>query len=274
MVHRPDNLWRPEMKKLVIAAVLASCASLNLHAADPVTVNGVAINQSLVDYIIKEAAAQGKKVDDSARAGIIEKLITSAVIDQEAQKSGITRQPDFLAMQELSLQELRVNAYIEDYVRKHPIDDRTLHAEYDRLNALASAKEYKAGHIMLKTEDEAREVIARLGKNEDFAQIAKEQSLDGSRDNGGDLGWLVPEDMVQPFADALVKLQKGSYSSAPVQTEFGWHVIRLEDTRDAQPLPFEAVKERLYSNLQRQQLEKMVSGLRAGAKIVNGTAPK
>lgn len=262
------------MKKLVIAAVLSSCVSLNLHAADPVTVNGVAINPSIVDYILKEAAAQGKTVDDSARAGIIDKLITSAVIDQEAQKSGITQQPEFLAMQELSLQELRVNAYIEDYVRKHPIGDQALHAEYDKLNALASAKEYKAGHIMLKTEEEAREVIARLGKNEDFAQIAKEKSLDGSRDNGGDLGWLVPEDMVQPFADALVKLQKGSYSSVPVQTEFGWHVIRLEDIRDTQPPSFEAVKERLHADLQRQQLEQMVRGLRSNAKIVNGTVTK
>lgn len=262
------------MKKIVMAAVLAGCASLNLHAAEPVTVNGVAINPALMDYIVKQALAQGRTVDDQARAGILEKLITSELIDQEAKKSGIASQPDFLAMEQLSTQELRVNAYLEDYILQHPIDDGAVQAEYDRLKAQPGPKEYKASHILLKTESDAKEVIAKLAQGVEFAQLAREQSLDGSREAGGDLGWFALDGMVQPFADGVAALQKGAYSSAPVQSEFGWHVIRLEDTRTAPPPALEAVKDRLRNELQRRQLEKMVADLRAKAQIANASPAK
>lgn len=262
------------MKHTMIAIVLASCASLNVQAADLATVNGVTVKQSLLDFIIKDAAAQGKKIDDKTRENIIEKLITTELIDQEAQKSGITKQSDFLTKEELALRELRVNAYIEDFIMKNPINERTLQTEYDRLSTLPHVREYKASHILVKTEGEAREIISRLAKGADFAQLAKEKSIDSSKDSGGDLGWFTTESMVQPFANEVVRLQKGSYSSIPVQTDFGWHVIKLEDSRDTQPPSFESIKEQLRSDLQRQQLEKLVSNLRAKALIVRHTSSK
>lgn len=263
------------MKKIVIAALLASCASLNVQAADPATVNGEPIRQSFVDYIVKDAKAQGKPVDDDARANIIEKLIATELIDQEAKKSGVDKQPDFLTKEALMRRELRINAYIEDYMRQNPIDEAVLQLVYDNFKAQLSGKEYKASHILVKSEDEAKSIIGQLIKGADFARIAKEKSLDsGSGENGGDLGWFQVDSMVKPFNDAVVKLQKGIYTTAPVQTEFGWHVIRLDDLRDAQPPSFDAVKKELADDLQRQQLEKLVSGLRAKAKIVNNASTK
>lgn len=262
------------MKKIVIATLLASFASLNVLAADPATVNGKPVKQSLVDYIIKDATAQGRQVDDKTRAIIIDKLIINELIDQEAQKSGLTKQPDFLAKEELALHELRVKAYVEDFIRNHPISEGELKAEYDRLKSQSSTKEYKASHILVKTEDEAKALISQLSKGADFAQLAKDKSLDNGQNNGGDLGWFPPESMVQPFSDAVVKLEKGSITTTPVQTEFGWHVIKLVDTRDATPPTFDAVKKELATELQKRQLDKMVNDLRSKAVIINNTAAK
>lgn len=262
------------MKKLLLAALIAGSTFQSAWAADPATVNGVAIKQSLVDFIIKDAAAQGKQVDANARNSVIEKLITTEVIVQEVQKSGLDKQPDFVAKEQLTLQELRVNAYLMDYVQKNPIDDKMLRAEYDRLKAQTSDKEYKASHILVNTEAEAKSVIAELAKGGSFAALAKSHSLDGSKDAGGDLGWFAPETMVQPFAEAVVKLQKGGVTNTPVQTEFGWHVIKLEDVRDLQPPSFESVKDQLRSELQSQQIDNLVKGLRAKAKIVTSGESK
>lgn len=260
------------MKKIMIAALITGCASLNAFAADPATVNGKPIKQSIVDYIIKDATAQGTLIDDNTRANIIEKLITSELIDQEAKKSGIDKQPDFLIKEELSRRELRIKTYIEDYIKKNPIDNQAVQSEYDKFKAQLSDKEYKASHILVKTEDEAKDVISQLGKGADFGKIAKEKSIDsGTTANSGDLGWFQPESMVKPFSDAAVILQKGLYTSVPVQTDFGWHVIRLDDVRDTQPPPFDAVENEIRTNLQRQQLDQLVSSIRDKAKIVKNT---
>jgi peptidyl-prolyl cis-trans isomerase C len=263
------------MKKIVITALLASIASFNLHAADLATVNGKPIKKSLLDFILKNATDAGKPVDDNARASIMDKLITNEVIDQEAQKVGIDKQPEFLAKQELALHELRINAYIEDFIKKNPIDDKALQAEYEKQKSEFKGKEYKASHILVKTEDEAMDIIQQLAKGLDFANIAKSKSTDsGSKESGGDLGWFSPEGMVKPFGDALVKLEKGNYTPTPIQTEFGWHIIRLEDARDTQPPSFDSVKDSLRKTLLGLQLDKLVNGLKAKAMIVNNTTAK
>ena len=263
------------MKRIVITALLTSFATVNIQAADLATVNGKPIKQSLMDYILKNATDSGKQVDDNARTNIIDKLITNEVLDQEAQKVGINKQAEFLAKEDLTLHELRINAYLEDYIKKHPIDDNALQTEYDHQKALAKGQEYKASHILVKTEDEAKDIINQLANGADFGSLAKDKSLDsGSKESGGDLGWFAPAGMVKPFANAVVKLEKGNYTPTPIQTEFGWHVIRLEDTRDTQPPAFDAVKDELRNTLQRQQLDKLVNDLKAKAKIVNNTIPK
>ena len=207
------------MKNMLMSALLVSCVTVTAQAAEPATVNGKPIKQSLIDYIIKDVAAQGRQVDDKARANIIEKLITNEVIDQEAQKSGIDKQPDFIAKQELTLHELRVNAYLEDYLRKNPLDDKALQSEYERQKAQLSGKEYKARHILVKSESEAKDIINMLSNGGDFATIANQKSLDvGSKENGGDLGWFTSTAMVEPFSDAVAKLDKGNITLAPSQS--------------------------------------------------------
>ena len=242
------------------------------HAADAVaTVNGKPIKQSLMDYIVRDATARGQKVDDNVRNVIANKLISSELVIQEAQKQGLDKSADYQSKEDLMRRELLVNTYIESYIKKNPVSDAETKAEYDKLKQQMGDKEYSARHILVQTEQEAKDIIAQLGKGGDFAKIAKEKSKDpGSKDKGGDLGWFSPAGMVKPFADAVVGLQKGKITTAPVQSQFGWHVIKLEDSRAAQPPAYDKVKDGLQKQLQQQKLEKMLGELRSKAKIVPG----
>lgn len=242
------------------------------HAAEGTvaTVNGKPIKQSLVDYIAKDATERGQTVDANVKSVIVNKLISSELVAQEAQKQGLDKQPDYVAKEELLRRELLVNTYIENFLKKTPVSDADLKSEYDKFKQQLGDKEYSARHILVSTEAEAKDVIAQLGKGGDFAKLAKEKSKDpGSKDKGGDLGWFPPAAMVKPFSDALGTLKKGQVTQTPVQTQFGWHVIKLEDTRTAQPPAFDKVKDSLKKQVQQRNLEKMLSDLRAKAKVVN-----
>jgi len=245
------------------------------QAADSIaTVNGKAIKQSLYDFISKDAAARGQTVDANVREIIINKLISSELVYQEAQRIGLDKQPDYVAKEELGRRELLVNTFLQDYLKKNPVSDADTKAAYEKFKTEMGDKEYSARHILVATEAEAKDVIAQLGKGGDFAKIAKEKSKDpGSKDKGGDLGWFSPGGMVKPFSEAVVALKKGTVTATPVQTQFGWHVIKLEDTRTAQPPAYDKVKENLQKTLQQRQLEKLLADLRSKAKIVE-TPPK
>ncbi len=242
------------------------------HAANEAaaTVNGKPIKQSLVDFIAKDVGARGQQVDDNTRSAILNRLISSELVVQEAQKLGLDKQPDFLAREELLRQELLVNMYLENHVRKNPVSEADTKAEYERYKKqISSNKEYRARHILVNTEDEAKELIAQLNKGGDFAKLAREKSQDpGSAADGGNLDWFSPDSMVEPFGQAVTKLGKGKITTTPVQTQFGWHVIKLEDSRPAQPPAYEQVKPMLQKQLQQQRMEKMLTGLRDKAKVV------
>lgn len=261
------------MSKVLIAMFALSIMS-NVYAADSTTaatVNGKAIKQSLVDYIIKDATARGQKIDDSTKEVIINKLISSELVYQEAQRLGLDKQPDYVAKEELARRELLVNTFLQDYLKKNPVSESDSKAAYDKYRNELGDKEYSAKHILVATEAEAKDIIAQLGKGGDFAKIAKEKSKDpGSKDKGGDLGWFSPAGMVKPFSDAVTKLQKGAVSQSPIQTQFGWHVIKLDDIRDLQAPAYDKVKEGLQKQLQQQQLEKLLTDLRTKAKIDTG----
>jgi peptidyl-prolyl cis-trans isomerase C len=257
-------------KTLSLAAILlAGSVALPVAAADSVaTVNGKPIKQSLYDYIVKDANARGQQIDENTRKMIIDKLVASELVYQEAQRQGLDKQPDFVAKQELTSRELLVNAYLQDYLKKNPVSDADTKAAYEKYKSEIGNKEYSARHILVATEAEAKDIIAQLGKGGDFAKIAKEKSLDpGSKEKGGDLGWFSPGSMVKPFSEAVTKLKKGGYSQTPVQTQFGWHVIKLENIRDLQPPAYEDVREGLQKQLQQRQLEKLLADLRSKAKI-------
>lgn len=252
----------------LIALAILSLAPAAYAADSVATVNGKAIKQSVYDYIAKDAAARGQKVDAPVKDAIINKLVDSELVYQEAQKLGLDKQPEYVAREELSRRELLTSTFLQDYVKKNPISDADTKTAYEQYKKAYGDKEYSARHILVKTEAEAKDVIAQLGKGGDFAKIAKDKSMDpGSKDKGGDLGWFSPATMVKPFSDAVATLQKGAVSPAPVQTQFGWHVIKLVDTRASQPLPYEKVKDGLQKNLQQRNLEKMMADLRSKAKV-------
>lgn len=253
----------------LIAIALLSFAPVTFSAESVATVNGKEIKQSIYDYIAKDAAARGQKVDAPVKEAIISKLVDSELVYQEAQKLGLDKQADYLAREELSRRELLTSTFLQDYVKKNPVSDAETKAAYEEYKKAYGDKEYNARHILVKTEAEAIEIIGKLNKGGDFAKIAKEKSEDtGSKDKGGDLGWFSPATMVKPFSDAVGKLAKGAVSAEPIQTQFGWHVIKNVDTRVAQPLAYDKVKEGLQKNLQQRNLEKMMADLRSKAKIV------
>lgn len=257
-----------KLTQTLVALAIVSMSLPSIAAETVATVNGKPIKQSLLDFIIKDAANHGQKIDDNTKQIIINKLVGTELVYQEAQRLGFDKQADFIARDELARRELLVNTYLQDYLKKNPVTDADTKAAYEQYKKELGDKEYDARHILVKTEAEAKDIIAQLGKGGDFAKIAKEKSLDtGSKEKGGDLGWFSPATMVKPFSDAVAGLQKGAVSPTPVQTQFGWHVIKLVDTRAAQPLSYDKVKEGLQKNLQQRNLEKMMADLRSKAKI-------
>ncbi|MFM1911114.1 MAG: hypothetical protein RJB18_505 [Pseudomonadota bacterium] len=262
-----------KISKITLLLLATLSFSASAIAGDAVaTVNGKPIKQSLFDFIVKDATDHGQKVDDNVRDVIMSKLISSELVLQEAQKSGMDKKPDYLAKEELTRRELLVNVYIQDYMKSHPVSESDTKAAYEKFKTELGDKEYNARHILVASEAEAKDVIAQLNKGGDFSKIAKEKSIDpGSKEKGGDLGWFALGGMVKPFSEAVSKLQKGKSSTEPVQTQFGWHVIKLDDIRELKAPPYDKVKDNLQKQLGQRQLEKMLTDLRAKATIVDNT---
>ncbi|MEW5944073.1 MAG: peptidylprolyl isomerase [Pseudomonadota bacterium] len=237
-----------------------------------VTVNGTPISQAAIDYVAKERIAQGQPDTPELRKAMKDHLVTSELIAQEATKKGLDKNPEIATQLSLLRLQVLTKAFVMDYLKSNPVSDDALKAEYDKIKAQMGDKEYKARHILVKTEDEAKNIIAGLKKGEKFEKLAEKSEDPGSKSRGGDLGWFPAGQMVKPFSDALAKLEKGKYTAEPVQTQFGWHVILLEDSRPAQAPAFEQVKEPLAQQLQQKQLEKIVADLKAKAKIDDPTA--
>jgi peptidyl-prolyl cis-trans isomerase C len=231
------------------------------------TVNGQPISQTIYDTIVAEQRTQGAPDTPEAKNAVKEKLITLEVIAQEAKKKGFDKRQDVQVQTEIARQGILVNAYLADYAKNNPVSDDRLRKEYDAIKASLGSTEYKARHILVEKEDDAKAIIAKLEKGDKFSDLAKQSKDPGSKDNGGELGWSAPSAYVKPFADALTKLKKGEYTKAPVKTDFGYHVILLEDSRPLTPPPFEQVKPQLQQRAQQQQVEVMVKKLRESAKI-------
>ena len=252
----------------LLSALLVVTASA--QAADEKTaalVNGVAIPQARLDMRVKAVTQQGQPDSPELRKALRDDLINLEVISQAAAKNGLDKQPEVAQQLELARQSVLAGAFVQDYAKSHPISDDQLKQEYENLKKRVGNKEYKLSHILVATEDEAKKVEAELKKGGKFAKIAKAKSKDpGSADKGGDLGWAVPSNFVQPFGEAVVKLNKGQVSD-PVQTQFGWHVIKLEDTRELKVPTFDEVKPNLEKRLQQQAVQKEIEDLRSKAKI-------
>jgi peptidyl-prolyl cis-trans isomerase C len=258
----------PMFKLPVLVASLLLLPACVFAQAPVAKVNGVTISQTKLDAIIKARAA-GKQPDTpEIRAAIRDTLINQEVVAQEAVKRGIDKNPDVAAQLDLQRQETLVNAFVQEYVRTNPITDDIMRKEYERIKPTIPAKEYKARHILVDKEDEAKEAIALIRKGGSFEKIAAEKSKDtGSKGRGGDLDWGPAGRYVKPFGEALAKLKKGQMTDAPVQSEFGWHVIRLDDERATKVPTYEEAKPQIQQMMQNQQVQKMLGDLRAKAKI-------
>jgi peptidyl-prolyl cis-trans isomerase C len=236
-------------------------------SAKVATVNGVAIPKNEVDAIVQAQEERGQKDTPELRAAIRNSLINLEVIAQEAKHKGLNKDPEVVAQIELARANILAQAFRADYFKHHPVSDDVLKAEYEKIKANAGTKEYKARHILVDTEDEAKSIIEKLNKGAKFSDLAKASKDAGSRDKGGELDWNRPSGYVKPFADALVKLKKGQFTETPVHTQFGWHVIKLDDVRPATFPDFDQVKARLEQHFQEEAFNKEVAALRAKAKI-------
>ena len=249
---------------LIQLGILAQAADLNI------TVNGKPIKKNLYDFIVKDLASRGQKTDDNLNNMIVDRMIAMELINQEAEKTGLSKDINYLLKEELARKEMLYNTFLQNYVQKNLISESDIKNAYEQYKKDLGSQEFNAKHILLASEQEAKDVIAELNKGGNFNKIAKDKSKDtGSKDKGGDLGWFPANSMVKPFAEALTSLKKGNVTTIPVQTQFGWHVIKLEDTRALQAPEFDKVKEGLAKTLQQKQLDKLVLDLKAKAKIVD-----
>ncbi|MFZ8943178.1 MAG: peptidylprolyl isomerase [Methylophilaceae bacterium] len=231
-------------------------------------VNNEKIEQRFVDFIKDEVEKQGRKVSNDMEENIIDRLIDLKVINQAAKRSGLLDDPKILTQAELSTQELIYTLYLQRYIVNNPVKNDEVKSEYEIFINNFDDREFKASHILLKTKTQAQKIIAKLEENDNFSTLAKESSMDeSSKDNGGDLGWFEKRDMLEIIYDEVSKLKKGEFTKSPIQTQFGWHVIKLNDTREA-PLPsFDEKKTELKTTLQKRKLKQHLDELRNQAKI-------
>lgn len=249
--------------------VLATASALllaNAQAQTVATIDGVEITQAQLNaYALSRT---GGAPTDENREQLIAQLGDLMVISNVALRGDVSKDPTVQAELELQRRSVLAQAVIRDYVANNPVTDEEARAEYDRqIKSFPAPQQYKASHILLETEEEAKAVIADLDGGADFAELAKEKSTGPSGPQGGDLGWFEAGAMVAPFSEAVSKLENGAYSKAPVQTQFGWHVIRREDSRKAEAPAFEELKDRLKQGMEQQKFQAYFETLKADAKL-------
>lgn len=215
------------------------------------------------DYLLKERLGQGQADTPELRKSIREELNTRELLVREAKKKGLDKSPEVKNQMDLTSQTVLVRAYVSEWIKTNPIPDAALRKEYDVVKSQMGDKEYKVRHILVEKEDEAKEIIASLQKGEKFEKLAERSKDPGSKANGGDLDWNAPGNFVKPFSDAMAKTPKGKFTAQPVQTQFGWHVIEVDDIRDAKVPGFDEVKPQLVQRLQGQYLDTYFKDLRA-----------
>ena len=254
------------MSALTMAVIIA--ASPWAAAQNVAIVNGKAVPSARVDALAQQIAASGRPVNDEVRAQIKEEVILREIFMQEAQKRGIAASEDYKTQMELARQTIMIRALFADYQAKNPVTEAAMKAEYDKFTAANSGKEFRARHILVEKEDEAKAIVKSIKGGAKFEDIAKKQSKDpGSGANGGDLDWAAAGSYVTEFSEAMVKLDKGQMTEEPVKSQFGWHIIRVDDIRDAQLPPFEEVKPQIEQKMTQQKMAEFQQSLRDKAKV-------
>ena len=254
------------MQRTVLFATLALASGLAL-AQNVAVVNNKPIPKAREDAWVKELTKQGQQDSPELRKMVKERLIQNEILLQEATRRGVADKPDVKFMLDVQRQNTLIQALLRDEVEKKPITDAEIKSAYEQQKAKIGGKEYRARHILVEKEDEAKTIVAELKKGGKFEELAKQSKDTGSAAKGGDLDWAAPDSFVKPFSDAMTKLTKGQITEAPVQTQFGWHVIRLDDVRDTQFPPMEQVAPQIREGLQQQRVQGFVENLRKNAKV-------
>ena len=232
------------------------------------SVNGVAIPNAYFDAMNREREQSGQPANPEFANAMKDELVNREVLSQAAKKKGIDKSPTIAAQMDMARQAVLIRAYFEDYVKANPISDAQLKSDYDKYVVQLGDKEYKARHILVDKEDEAKAIIASLKRGETFEKLAKEKSKDtGSKDNGGDLDWAPAGRYVPEFGNAIKALPKGQLTETPVKSPFGYHVIRVDDSRAMKVPGFDEVKDKFRQQAQQEQVGRLVQELRGKAKI-------
>jgi peptidyl-prolyl cis-trans isomerase C len=259
--------FRRAVPAVIVAMSLGAAAAA--HAQNAAIVNGKAIPKARVDEFVTALTQQGRPDTPELRTAVRDELIAREIFVQEAEKKGLTRSTDVARQLEQTRQDILIRAVIRDHLKNNPVTDAEIKAEYDKLakGAGGGDKEYRARHILVESEAEAKSIIDQLKKGAKFEELAKKSKDPGSAANGGDLDWNGPDTFVKPFSEAMVRLQKGQTTEAPVRTDFGWHVIRLDDVREPAPPPLEQVSPQIKQELERRKVQTLQSDLRAKARV-------
>jgi peptidyl-prolyl cis-trans isomerase C len=255
---------------LIVLGTLAASSALAAEQSAAV-VNGVAIPQERVDLLVKSATLQGQADTPDLRKKVVDTLVTNELLAQEAVKKGLDKQSETIQELELAKENVLTGVFVQDYIKNHPITDATVNAEYKKLKESRGDKEFHLRHILVDSEKEAKDIAAKLkSKKETFEKLAAKSKDPGTKDHGGDLGWIpvgiIPTSFVKSFADAAMELKKGQISE-PVKSQFGWHVIQLEDERDYKLPSVDELKPQITEYLEKQALKDAITDLRAKAKI-------
>mgnify|MGYP000113663040 FL=1 len=259
------------MKKQMIWTALATaafaCLSLSATAQNVAIVNGKAVPSSRVEALKQQVARSGRPITPDVEVQIKEEVIAREIFMQEAQKRGLDSTDEYKAQIELARQTILIRELFAEFQKTSAVTDADVQAEYDKFVAANGGKEYRARHILVETKEQAETILASLKKGGKFEDIAKKQSKDpGSGANGGDLDWSAPGNYVKEFSEAMVALNKGQVS-APVQSQFGFHIIRLDDVREAQLPKLEDVKPQIVQQMTQQRMAAFQQELRAKAKV-------
>jgi peptidyl-prolyl cis-trans isomerase C len=286
------KIMNSKFKTLSTSLFLATAMHGNLHAEDTspaptaaaqqpaapqtlVTINGQKVSDIEVLAFNALQGGQNKLDSQQAQVQLLNQLVNTALLAQDAKKNGVDKLPQVAAALKMAEVQVLAEAQVNAYFEKNPISDEEIKTAYDKKFAADNLKEYKVRHILVKEEQEAKDIIEALNKGEDFIKLAKERSLDSSKDAGGELGWVGRNQVVKPFGNAMTGLEKGTHSTAPVQSQFGWHIISVDDIRTQKPPALDQVKEQFKIQIQQQKLAKLVTALRESAKIeVAGAAPQ
>ena len=256
------------MKKTSAALAVALFVPLFAYAQNIAIVNGKPVPKARMDALINQVQRQGgQKPGPEMEQRVKDEIVLREIFVQEAEKRGLQSTEDFKQQMDLAREGLLIRALFDDERAKNPISDADLKAEYDKVKAQNNEKEYHARHILVEKEADAKSIIAQLKKGAKFEDLAKKMSKDpGSAQKGGDLDWAAPSSYVPEFSAAMTKLEKGKYTETPVKTQFGYHIIKLEDVRQPTFPAFDDVKKQLTQRLEQQRMAKFTEDLKAKTK--------